>query len=149
VFSTNIAETSLTIDGVVFVVDCGFVKRMEYDPCARVYSLQLVPISKAAAGQRAVVQAVPHQASALSTKEILDQDMPSSTQPAIESDDLKGTILELQSRGITDLATFDWIDKPCLEIAARNMEELNDLYVSVAVPDFPEIMSSWMVLWLH
>jgi pre-mRNA-splicing factor ATP-dependent RNA helicase DHX15/PRP43 len=129
VFSTNIAETSLTIDGVVFVVDCGFVKQMEYNPRARVYSLKLVPISKAAAGQRAgrAGRTQPGKCFRLYTEEMLNRYMLPSTQPAIERDDLKSTILELQSRGITDLATFDWIDKPCPETLIRGMEELNDL----------------------
>ena len=53
VVSTNIAETSLTIDGVVFVIDPGFSKQKVYNPRIRVESLLVSPISKASAQQRA------------------------------------------------------------------------------------------------
>lgn len=53
VIATNIAETSLTIDGVVYVVDCGFSKQKIFNPRARVESLLISPISKASAQQRA------------------------------------------------------------------------------------------------
>jgi HrpA-like RNA helicase len=53
VFSTNIAETSLTIEGIVYVIDSGFVKQSGYDPRRGIGSLSVVPISRANAVQRA------------------------------------------------------------------------------------------------
>ncbi len=53
VVATNIAETSVTLEGVVFVVDCCFVKQRAYDPLAGLESLLVAPISRAAAQQRA------------------------------------------------------------------------------------------------
>ena len=53
VVATNIAETSITIDGVVYVIDPGFSKQNVFDPRSRISSLLVTPISKASARQRA------------------------------------------------------------------------------------------------
>lgn len=53
VLATNIAETSLTIDNIVYVIDCGFVKQTAYSPKTGIDSLIVAPISKASANQRA------------------------------------------------------------------------------------------------
>lgn len=51
--ATNIAETSITINGIVFVIDCAFVKLRAYNPHSAIESLVVTPISKASASQRA------------------------------------------------------------------------------------------------
>ncbi len=51
--STSIAETSITIDDVVYVIDCGLTKEMDYDSLNDVDTLHAEPVSRAAARQRA------------------------------------------------------------------------------------------------
>jgi pre-mRNA-splicing factor ATP-dependent RNA helicase DHX16 len=53
VIATNIAETSLTINGIIYVIDCGFAKQTSYNPRTGMESLIVTPISKASANQRA------------------------------------------------------------------------------------------------
>jgi pre-mRNA-splicing factor ATP-dependent RNA helicase DHX16 len=47
--ATNIAETSLTIDGIIYVIDCGFAKQTSYNPRSGMESLIVTPVSKASA----------------------------------------------------------------------------------------------------
>ena len=56
--ATNIAETSVTLEGVVFVIDCCFSKQRVYNPITGLESLLVAPISKASAAQRAGAAAV-------------------------------------------------------------------------------------------
>ena len=57
VLATNIAETSLTIDGIIYVIDAGFAKQNSFNPRTGMESLIVTPISKAAANQRATLAA--------------------------------------------------------------------------------------------
>ena len=59
VLATNIAETSLTIDGIVYVIDPGYVKQSSYNARTGMESLVVTPISKASANQRAGASATP------------------------------------------------------------------------------------------
>ena len=83
--STNIAETSLTIDGVVFVIDPGFSKQKVYNPRIRVESLLVSPISKASAQQRAgrAGRTKPGKCFRLYTEKAYKNEMQDNTYPEI------------------------------------------------------------------
>lgn len=85
VVSTNIAETSLTIDGVVFVIDPGFAKQKVYNPRIRVESLLVSPISKASAQQRAgrAGRTRPGKCFRLYTERAFKNEMQDNTYPEI------------------------------------------------------------------
>ena len=102
IVSTNIAETSLTIDGVVYVVDPGFVKQNVYNPRIRVESLTETPISRAAAQQRAgrAGRTCPGKAFRLYTEQSFLTELEEQTYPEILRCNLASTVLELMSMGI-------------------------------------------------
>jgi len=97
IVSTNIAETSLTIDGVVYVVDPGFSKQKLYNPRIRVESLLVSPISKASAQQRAgrVGRMRPGKCFRLYTEKDFMKELEEQTLPEILRSNLANTVLEL------------------------------------------------------
>ena len=129
ILSTNIAETSLTIDGIVYVVDPGFSKQNLYDPLIRVESLLVSPISKASAQQRAgrAGRTRPGKCFRLYTKEDFMKELEEETQPAIMRSNLASTVLVLVKAGVKDLIQFDWMDAPAPESLMRALELLSYL----------------------
>ncbi|PWA83024.1 RNA helicase family protein [Artemisia annua] len=128
VISTNIAETSLTIDGIVYVIDPGFAKQKLYNPRVRVESLLVSPISKASANQRSgrAGRTQPGKCFRLYT-ETSYNDLEPQTRPEIERSNLTNTFLTLKKLGIDDLVHFDFMDPPAPETLMRALEELNYL----------------------
>ncbi|KAF3915151.1 p7 [Dactylellina cionopaga] len=129
VVSTNIAETSLTIDGIVYVVDPGFSKQKVYNPRIRVESLLVSPISKASAQQRAgrAGRTRPGKCFRLYTEGAFKKELIDQTYPEILKSNLASTVLELKKLGIDDLVHFDFMDPPAPETMMRALEELNYL----------------------
>ncbi|KAJ6102525.1 Pre-mRNA-splicing factor ATP-dependent RNA helicase PRP43 [Penicillium sp. IBT 16267x] len=129
IISTNIAETSLTIDGIVYVVDPGFSKQKIYNPRIRVESLLVSPISKASAQQRAgrAGRTRPGKCFRLYTEDAFKKELIESTYPEILRSNLSSTVLELKKLGIDDLVHFDLMDPPAPETLMRALEELNYL----------------------
>src|SRR5271155_1714729 len=129
VVSTNIAETSLTIDGIVYVVDPGFSKQKVYNPRIRVESLLVSPISKASAQQRAgrAGRTRPGKCFRLYTEGAFKKELIEQTYPEILRSNLSSTVLELKKLGIDDLVHFDLMDPPAPETLMRALEELNYL----------------------
>ncbi|XP_054721119.1 putative pre-mRNA-splicing factor ATP-dependent RNA helicase PRP1 isoform X2 [Uloborus diversus] len=129
VVSTNIAETSLTIDGVVFVIDPGFAKQKVYNPRIRVESLLVSPISKASAQQRAgrAGRTRPGKCFRLYTEKAYKTEMQDQTYPEILRSNLGTVVLQLKKLGIDDLVHFDFMDPPAPETLMRALELLNYL----------------------
>ena len=114
VVATNIAETSLTIDGIVYVIDPGFCKQKVYNPRIRVESLLVSPISKASAQQRAgrAGRTRPGKAFRLYTESSFKNDLQENTYPEILRSNLGNVVLQLKKLGIDDLVHFDFMDPP-------------------------------------
>jgi HrpA-like RNA helicase len=129
IISTNIAETSLTIDGIVFVIDPGFAKQKVYNPRIRVESLLVSPISKASAQQRAgrAGRTQPGKCFRLYTEKAFKKDLQPNTYPEILRSNLGTVVLNLKKLGIDDLVHFDFMDPPAPETLMRALEMLNYL----------------------
>ena len=114
IVSTNIAETSLTIDGIVYVIDPGFVKQKVYNPRIRVESLLVTPISKASAQQRAgrAGRTQPGKCFRLYTEAAFKKELQEQTYPEILRSNLASVVLQLKKLGVDDLVHFDFIDPP-------------------------------------
>jgi len=129
VVSTNIAETSLTIDGIVYVIDPGFAKQKVYNPRIRVESLLVSPISKASAKQRAgrAGRTRPGKCFRLYTEKAFNRELQDQTFPEILRSNLSQVVLTLKKLGIHDLVHFDLMDPPAPETLMRALELLNYL----------------------
>merc|ERR1719409_2408750 len=129
VVATNIAETSITIDGVVYVVDPGFAKQKVYNPRIRVESLLVSPISRASAHQRAgrAGRTRPGKCFRLYTEGSFKKDLQEQTYPEILRSNLGSVVLQLKKLGIDDLVHFDFMDPPAPETLMRALELLNYL----------------------
>jgi ATP-dependent RNA helicase DHX8/PRP22 len=126
VIATNIAETSLTIDGIYYVVDPGFVKQNAYDPKLGMDSLVVTPISQAQANQRAgrAGRTGPGKCFRLYTEAAYQSEMLPTTIPEIQRQQLSNTILILKAMGINDLLHFDFMDPPPVPSLLAALEEL-------------------------
>ncbi len=126
VLATNIAETSLTIDGIVYVIDPGFVKENQYNPRTGMESLVVVPCSRASAGQRAgrAGRVGPGKCFRLYTSQAYKNELDENTTPELQRTNLTGTILLLKSLGINDLLDFDFMDPPSTDTIVRAVEQL-------------------------
>lgn len=130
IFSTNIAETSLTIPGVTCVIDTGLQKQVRFDSQRNMSVMEVEQISQSSATQRAgrAGRTAPGLCYRLYSEETF-QKMDVGSTPEILRSALGLTILTLSALGI-DMATFDWIDKPSLsdiEITKRDLMYLQAL----------------------
>lgn len=114
VVSTNIAETSLTVDGVRFVVDAGYAKLKVYKPSMGLDALQMVPISRANATQRSgrAGRTGNGWAYRMYTKTEEEYEMYEQQLPEIQRANLSSVVLLLKSLGIDPIHEFPWLSSP-------------------------------------
>ncbi|KAK9449203.1 P-loop containing nucleoside triphosphate hydrolase protein [Limtongia smithiae] len=138
IISTNIAEASVTVDGVVYVIDCGYVKLRAYDPTTKIESLVVTPTSKAAATQRAgrAGRTRPGKCFRLYTSKAWDDIIPDVTVPEIQRANLASPILQLKSLGIENIARLDMISEPPVELV---IDALELLYALGALDDYGKL----------
>lgn len=129
VLATNVAETSLTIPGIVYVVDTGLARVNRYHPRTGVTSLQIEDISRASAEQRKGRAGRVRSGVCFRLYEQKDfESRPAYTDPEILRVGLAGVILQMKSLGIGDIREFPFLDPPpkkAVEEGYRVLEELS------------------------
>jgi len=126
IVATNIAETSLTVDGIMYVVDCGFSKLKVYNPRMGMDTLQITPVSQANASQRAgrAGRTGPGKAFHLYTERAFRDEFYIATIPEIQRTNLANTVLLLKSLGVRDLLDFDFMDPPPQDTITTSLFDL-------------------------
>jgi len=126
VVATNIAETSLTVDGIKYVVDCGYCKLKVYQPRIGMDSLKVTPVSRANARQRSgrAGRTEPGVCFRLYTHLQFNTEMLEMTVPEIQRANLGNVVLLLKNLGVDDLLTFEFMDPPPQETMVASMYQL-------------------------
>lgn len=139
VVATNVAETSVTIEGIVYVIDCCFAKQKAYDPERGMESLLVAPASKASTNQRAgrAGRVRPGKCFRLCT-EVHYRALADTTAPEIVRSDLAGTVLQIKAMGIDNIMNFEWVSPPP---AANMIKALELLYALRALDDDAKLTS--------
>ncbi len=125
VLATNVAETSVTVEGVTAVIDSGLARQMEFDASVGLDRLRQVPISKASADQRAGRAGRTQPGICVRLwDEPGHRSRPDHTEPEIRRVDLGGAILHLLAMGEADTFAFPWFDPPKPEAVTQSLELL-------------------------
>ncbi|CAF3506730.1 unnamed protein product [Adineta steineri] len=126
VVATNIAETSLTLDGIMYVVDSGYCKLKVYNPRIGMDALQIYPVSQANANQRMgrAGRTGPGQCFRLYTERNFREEMLKTNVPEIQRTNLANVVLLLKSLGIQDLLQFHFMDPPPQDNLMNSMYQL-------------------------
>lgn len=126
IVSTNVAETSLTVDGIYFVIDSGFIKLKVYNPKIGMDALQVFPVSKASADQRAgrAGRTGPGVCYRLFTERIYRDELLLTTVPEIQRTHLANVVLLLKTLGIENLLEFDFMDPPPQDNVQQSLYQL-------------------------
>lgn len=146
IISTSIAETSLTIKNVVYIIDSGLMKEMVWNPRTRFHELKRKPVAKFSARQRQgragrVANGVCFR---LYTRETFENDFRASIIAAIQMGRLESVILSLLCAGHKDLLSVDFLDCPTTENMASAIQELLGLQVIVVLSVFLVELEIWI-----
>ncbi|HKB06491.1 MAG TPA: helicase-related protein, partial [Gemmataceae bacterium] len=127
VLATNVAETSVTVEGVTAVVDTGLARQLIYDPSVGLDRLELVNISRASADQRAGRAGRTRPGLCVRLwSEVSHRSRPAQTDPEIRRVDLAGAALQLLAMG-ESVETFPWLDPPHEHVVRQSLELLERL----------------------
>lgn len=126
VVCTNIAETSLTVDGILFVVDSGFCKMNVFNPRVGMDALTLTPISQANANQRSgrAGRTAPGYCWRLYTEVQFKLELLETQVPDIQRTNLGNVVLLLKSLGVEDITSFEFMDQPPRDNLVNSMYQL-------------------------
>ncbi|XP_061449776.1 pre-mRNA-splicing factor ATP-dependent RNA helicase PRP16 isoform X1 [Rhineura floridana] len=126
IVATNIAETSLTVDGIMFVIDSGYCKLKVFNPRIGMDALQIFPISQANANQRSgrAGRTGPGQCFRLYTQSAYKNELLTTTVPEIQRTNLANVVLLLKSLGVQDLLQFHFMDPPPEDNMLNSMYQL-------------------------
>ena len=126
VLATNIAETSLTIDGIKYVIDTGLAKENVFNPSTGTSSLQTTPVSRASAEQRAgrAGRVGPGTCLRLYTKYNYYTELQAEPVPEIQRSDLTNAVLFLKTIGVDNIIDFDFLDPPSPDSLIKSLELL-------------------------
>ena len=128
IVATNVAETSLTIDGVQIVIDSGLARVARYDAGRGINTLLLEKISRASADQRTGRAGRTSDGICIRLWDARHHgSRPAETSPEIHRVDLSEAVLSLKSAGVTDAATFPWLDPPLPEALDRALTLLDEI----------------------
>ena len=124
--ATNIAETSLTLDGVKFVIDTGLCKLKVYNPKIGMDALQITPISQANANQRSgrAGRTGPGVCYRLYTDTVFRNELLDNNIPEIQRTNLANVVLLLKSLNVDNLLEFDFMDPPPQDNILNSMYQL-------------------------
>jgi ATP-dependent helicase HrpB len=113
VLATNVAETSVTVEGITAVVDTGLARQMVFDPSVGLDRLKLAPISRASADQRTGRAGRTRPGVCMRLwSEVAHRSRPEQAEPEIRRMDLAGAVLQLLALGEKDVLRFPWLEAP-------------------------------------
>lgn len=147
IISTNVAETSLTIDGVRTVIDAGLARVARYDAVRGIDTLMIEKISRASADQRAgrAGRTAPGRCVRLWSE--ADQGRRAAFDlPEINRVDLAEVVLSLKAAGVADVAHFRWLDAPDahgLEVAERLLVQLGAIDLDGHISEEGRVMAGF------